>query len=463
MAANYVLLERIELNASAASVTFTNIPQSGYTDLKVVMSVRNSAGVNSWDDIYVDINGSSTNFTSRVLYGTGSAANSNSFSSSIAQVGEGNGGTANTFSNTEIYFPNYLSTTTAKSFSADSVSENNATASLAQLGAGLWNPGTQAAISSLTFRPFTSGSFVQYSTFSLYGLAAVGTTPAIAPKASGGNIDYDGTYWIHTFLTSGTFTPQTGLTCDYLVVAGGGGGGGDGQGGGGGGGGLRCTVTATGGGGSLESALTLNANSNYTVTIGAGGTAGTMSGTPSTRGSNSVFSTITSTGGGGGKTVSGSSSVNGGSGGGGKWDSTAGGTGTSGQGYAGGTGRVGSGGSGSNDGYNGGGGGGAGAVGANAAATSAGAGGNGVATSISGSSVTYGGGGGGGLDNGRVTSGSAAPGGTGGGGAGSFSIPSPNGVNGTANLGGGGGGSIGEPTSTSGTGGSGIVIIRYLA
>ncbi len=32
---NYVLLERTELAASAASVTFANIPQTGYTDLKI--------------------------------------------------------------------------------------------------------------------------------------------------------------------------------------------------------------------------------------------------------------------------------------------------------------------------------------------------------------------------------------------------------------------------------------------
>ncbi len=38
MPANYVLLERIELNASAASITFSNIPQSGYTDLKLIVS-----------------------------------------------------------------------------------------------------------------------------------------------------------------------------------------------------------------------------------------------------------------------------------------------------------------------------------------------------------------------------------------------------------------------------------------
>jgi hypothetical protein len=51
--------------------------------------------------------------------------------------------------------------------------------------------------------------FDQYSTFYLYGVAALGTTPAIVPYATGGDtIMTDGTYWYHTFVSSGTFTPQ---------------------------------------------------------------------------------------------------------------------------------------------------------------------------------------------------------------------------------------------------------------
>ena len=416
-----ILLETIALTQAAASVTFDNLPTSGYTDLKVVLSVRNSAGINAWDDIYVDINGSSSNFTSRVLYGTGSAANSISFSSSIAQVGEGNAGTANTFSNTEIYFPNYLSTTTAKSFSADSVSENNATASLAQLGAGLWNPGTQAAISSLTFRTFTSGNFVANSTFSLYGVAALGATPVLAPKADGGNvIENDGTYWIHTFTSSGTFTPQTGLTCDALVVAGGAGGGNGGSAG------------------------------------GAGG-AGGATNQDGTVGSNSVFSSITSAGGG---TASSSNVRNGGDGGsgGGGYNGSSGGSGNTpttspSQGSNGGSGSP------SAPNYGGGGGGGASAVGVNGTATSGGNGGAGTANSYSGSSVTYAGGGGGATYQG----GTAGLGGAGGGGNAGTSNTNTAGDPGTANTGGGGGGAstTSAYAASGGAGGSGIIIIRY--
>jgi hypothetical protein len=42
MTENYVLLETIELTQSAASVTFDNIPQTGYTDLVLKMSNKHT-------------------------------------------------------------------------------------------------------------------------------------------------------------------------------------------------------------------------------------------------------------------------------------------------------------------------------------------------------------------------------------------------------------------------------------
>jgi hypothetical protein len=432
MPANYVLLERIELNASAASVTFANIPQTGYTDLKIVFSTRDD-NAQPQNGLFVSINGSTANFTNKYLLGSGSAASSGSIARFLG-YSSGAGATANTFSNGELYFPNYTSANN-KSFSSDNVQETNATAAYAVMSAHLWSQ--TAAITSISLIA-DSANFVANSTFSLYGLAAVGTTPVIAPKASGGNIiDYDGTYWIHTFLTSGTFTPSTGLSCDYLVVAGGGGG----TYAGGGAGGLRSTVTATGGGGSLESAVTLASAVAYAITIGGGG-AGS-----STTAANGVASSIIGTAvsissvGGGGSTVSGTTTgALGGSGGGGGGAGGNGGAGTANQGRAGGNGNTGS----------SGGGGGASVAAAAASVNNGGAGGAGVATSISGTSVTYAGGGGG---SGGSTNGA---GGAGGGGAASGTT----GSNGTTNLGGGAGGGGG---GTGSNGGSGVVIIRYLA
>ena len=47
MPVNHVLLETIELSQSAASVTFDNIPQTGYTDLKIVVSARSAANTSA--------------------------------------------------------------------------------------------------------------------------------------------------------------------------------------------------------------------------------------------------------------------------------------------------------------------------------------------------------------------------------------------------------------------------------
>lgn len=458
MPANYVLLERIELNASASSVTFSNIPQSGYTDLKIVLTARNT---NDDTVLRTTFNNSGTGYSGKRLYGTGSAATSDSISGAYFTISlaEPSSFTTNVFSNAELYVPNYLSSN-YKSVSFDYALETNATTSYVGMVAGLWSD--TSAITSITFTS-PSASIAQYSTFSLYGLAAVGTTPAIAPKATGGNITTDGTYWYHTFLSTGAFVPATDLTCDYLVVAGGGSAGsGSGGSGGGGAGGLRSATTQ-----SFANGIA------YTCTIGGGGSA--VTNTNGNNGTNSSisgsgFTTFTASGGGyGGKAAyntAGSVGGSGGSGGGGSsggQGTSAGGAGNAGsyspvEGYAGGNGN------GSLEGC-GAGGGGAGAVGATAGSASGGNGGAGVNTYSSWASATvtgvsgyYGGGGGGA---GLGTGASQGAGGAGGGGtASAYGSTAGDGV---VNTGGGGGARAGNGSSAqpSGAGGSGVVIIRY--
>jgi len=440
----YTLLETITVGAAgASSVTFNSIPQTGYTDLVVKASIRCTDSI---DYGTMKINGSTANFSSRKVWGDGSSAASSARTDNyvIGFYNPGNN-TANTFSNIEAYFPNYTSSN-FKSFQLDGVTENNsASGAIANLAAYLWS--NTAAISSLFFTPET-GNFAQHSTFSLYGVSALNVIPTRAPKAAGGSIiQTDGTYWYHAFLTSGTFTPATALSCDVLVVAGGGGGGN----GGGGAGGYR---TATG----------LSVTSGTNVTIGAGG-AGCTSANNSTVGGDSVFSSITSTGGGAGK-ISISPTAGGSGAGGTSWGSS-GSSGT----VTGGAGNTPStspsqgnnGGLGANTGSTyrgGGGGGGAGAVGGAGAIAQGGNGGAGLNTLSSWLSTTglgvsgYVAGGGGGGSNGLPYS----AGGAGGGGAGG---DTGNATAGTANTGGGGGGVYGNYPASAG--GSGLVIIRYLA
>jgi hypothetical protein len=466
-----VLLEKIVVPAAgASSITFTSIPQS-YTDLKIVVSARNDDSNSAGGLFYVGLNGVSTNLSSRVLYGYGSGAGSLSSTAASAIFGytTSSGSTASTFGNAEIYIPNYTSSNN-KSISVDAVNENNATDGRQNLVAGLWS--SSSAITSVTLYSArisdgaASGSFVQYSTFYLYGVAKQGVTPTNAPAATGGDkILFDGTYWYHVFTSTGTFTPKKNLTADCLVIAGGGAGSGR-WGAGGGAGGLQYTA-----------AQSFASGTNYTTTIGAGGsyvinTRVSGSNSNITGGSLSLTAAV---GGGGAGTRAGATQAgaSGGSGGGAVGlyggSTNAGGTATSGQGNAGGSSSVN---------YAGmAGGGGAGAAAANVTGGDSTAGGVGssaysswgLATStgqLSGGTYYYAGGGGGGGKSNPATNGAA--GGLGGGGAGgngSDSAPETPGTAGTANTGGGGGGGSNGPSNTGdgASGGSGIIIIRYAA
>jgi hypothetical protein len=153
-----------DLSAATSSVTFSNIPQ-GYTDLKIVMSTRISGSSNP-DFSEMSVNGSLANFTSRRIQGNGASASSSSFTNSYSIV-ETDNFTANTFGSVEIYCPNYTSSN-AKSFSADAVTENNATTSYIEMWAWLWNQ--TAAITSLGFARTGGQTFLANSTFTLYGI-----------------------------------------------------------------------------------------------------------------------------------------------------------------------------------------------------------------------------------------------------------------------------------------------------
>lgn len=283
-----------------------------------------------------------------------------------------------------------------------------------------------------------------------------GTTAQRPASPQNGQMRYNTTTGFVELYSNSAWSNVGGQTysVESVVVAGGGGAGGN-IGGGGGAGGYRSSVVgeSSGGGSLAESVIYLTPSTAYTVTIGAGGTAG-VNETAGTSGSNSVFGSITSTGGGygGARTASTqtppASGGSGGGGGGATSGTASGASGTAGQGYAGGTAITGS------SGYDGGGGGGAGAVGANASGNTGGAGGIGVSSSINGSATYRAGGGGGGGNN---AGGTAGAGGNGGGGNGSNS---GTGSAATANTGGGGGGGVNS--GTGGNGGSGIVIIRYL-
>jgi hypothetical protein len=154
----------------AANIDFSLIP-STYTDLVLKLSLRGS-DANNYVNSRISFNGSTSGYTCKMLYGlgTGSGASlNNSVTNAVdfSSYGTGALATSNTFGSVDVYIPNYAGSQN-KSLSVDQVSENNATAAIAALTAGLWS--NSAAINQITITP-SVGSFVQYSTATLYGIS----------------------------------------------------------------------------------------------------------------------------------------------------------------------------------------------------------------------------------------------------------------------------------------------------
>lgn len=447
MAGNHVLLETIALTQTTSSVTFDNLPTSGYTDLKIVISgrsTRNNTDVAS--DLGMVFNGVTSGYNKKGLNADGSGTSSfGGTNGSYIDAGlvQSSYATANTFSSVQIYIPGYRGSQ-AKTCSIDMVTESNVSQCFSRFivaSSGITNP-----ITSIYFYEPNGFSFVAGSTFSIYGVAASDLTPAVAPKATGGNIvANDGTYWYHAFTSSGSFIPQTDLTADVLVVGGGGAGANDASGGGGAG----RVQTSTG--------LSLSSGINYASIVGAGGARNTHGGGGSGyKGADSSFSggavSIASLGGGGGNGRSSSQAAvnNGWNGGGGSYDSSRGPTAGNGGNAGGATTNPGS----SN--MTAGGGGGATAAGSSVGGSGTNAYSSWLSPTSLGVSGYIAGGGGGGYYN----SNSILPaGGSGGGGTGGNTVSNP--LPGTASTGSGGGGQGSSGTPAGGLGGSGVVIIKY--
>lgn len=139
------LVSTVTLASAAASIDFTSIPQTG-TDLYVLFSGRDSGNIS---DMLITINSATTGFTHRSLSGSGASASSGSSTSNDIGKIDPSAATASTFSNVSYYIPNYAGSTN-KSISVDGVTENNATAAIQQIVAGLWS--NTAAITAISLK-----------------------------------------------------------------------------------------------------------------------------------------------------------------------------------------------------------------------------------------------------------------------------------------------------------------------
>ena len=169
----HVLIASQTLASSAASVTFSSIPQT-YTDLVLRVSARTDRSGQQSDGLiwYYNTTSGSASASYTTLYGSGSAAassrNNGNFGELADYTTDGATSTANSFGNLELYIPNYTTTGT-KPASAFGVTETNATTAYMGATAALF-ASSIGAVTSLLIYPGWSTNFVSGSSFYLYGI-----------------------------------------------------------------------------------------------------------------------------------------------------------------------------------------------------------------------------------------------------------------------------------------------------
>ena len=152
-----------------SNFTFSSIP-STYTDLCILLSLRNNRTGFDRSNTTMRLNGDTgSNYSTRTVYAADGSVGSDSASGTYGVIGNSNSvDNANTFTPFTIYIPNYAGSN-AKSFSVDYAQESTTATWVVQMVAGLWNQ--TSAITSITLGDLViSSSFVQYSTFYLYGI-----------------------------------------------------------------------------------------------------------------------------------------------------------------------------------------------------------------------------------------------------------------------------------------------------
>lgn len=152
-------------------IVFNNIPQN-YTDLRILVCAR-SAFASTTNDLLLYLNNDQIvgNYSQTGLSATGASVGSarqTALAGFWSQYVPAANATASTFGITEVYIPNY-NTSSFKQIVVDSTSENNSTTgNYLVFNSHLYR--SNAPITQLTFT-LGGQTMVQHSTFTLYGIS----------------------------------------------------------------------------------------------------------------------------------------------------------------------------------------------------------------------------------------------------------------------------------------------------
>ena len=174
--AAFTVIDHTEIGSGgAASWTKSSIP-STYDHLLLKVSARTDKSTGpGWGDALMTLNNDTgTNYSMTLLWA------SSSTQYSLRQTGQTSAkflycpsavATSNTFGSTTLWIPHYANTSNYKQLINDSTQEANSTTTNAWYltkSASLWS--STAAVNQVTLTADASANFVQYSTFTLYGV-----------------------------------------------------------------------------------------------------------------------------------------------------------------------------------------------------------------------------------------------------------------------------------------------------
>ena len=173
--AAFTVIDHTELGAAASTVSFTSIASS-YDHLMLLSSARcDHSGANNSYKFQLNGETAATNYSYTDLFAATSTPASERYTSEATAAGyvrvPGATATADTFSVTKFWIPNYANTANFKQVLTLNTQENASTTDNEwnlKMVAGLWS--NTDAIDEITLGPLGSGDFVQYSTFTLYGI-----------------------------------------------------------------------------------------------------------------------------------------------------------------------------------------------------------------------------------------------------------------------------------------------------
>ena len=173
----FTVIDHTELSGSETSWTKTSIPSS-YDHLYLEFSARSDQAASYRDEIEVQLNGDTGgNYSVTQMFAVENSSVGSQRQSGVDSIQKiylpAASSTADTFGTGTLWIPHYANTANYKQVLIRAACEGATTTDYQwglAVAAGLHRPWPPLAVNQITLAPLTGTNFVQYSTFTLYGV-----------------------------------------------------------------------------------------------------------------------------------------------------------------------------------------------------------------------------------------------------------------------------------------------------